>query len=148
MQNNVRSLIAHVRGPLEQRLVALENRAYVALATDNTITAAAYATLLTANITTVLTGGYLVITFSASGRKTTGIGSAYFQILVDGIVAKACYSGWGINFPFNSGMVVRVAVKKGAHTVLVQWKTDVNSLQINAASVVEEHAHLLVQEAA
>ncbi len=150
IQDNVRDLIEYIRGlRATERLATLESRAYAALAADTTILAAAYATLLTARITTVLASGYLVITFSACALKTTAAGYVSFQIVLDGAVVKGAYvttpaAGTG----FNVSMVVRAPVKKGAHVVLLQWKTSTSAAQINAATVVEEHAHLLVQEAA
>ncbi len=131
-----------------ERLAALENRAYTALATDAITASATHATLLTANITTVLEEGYLVITFTASGGHPTNLGTAYFQVLVDGVVKKGCYTTVPIAYAFCASIVVRVAVTRGDHTVLVQWRTDSASARISAQTVNEEHAHLLVQEAA
>ncbi len=131
-------------------LSALTNRSYVALATDTgNVAAGAYANLVTASITTVLTTGYLVITFSASGIQNASAASLFFQVLVDGVAVKGLFTTVpSAGYSFNVAMVVRRAVMKGAHTVAVQWKTNLNSARINAASVNEEHANLLVQEAA
>lgn len=128
-------------------VAALMNHAYATLVTDTTIATAAYATLLTATITTVLPTGHLVLSFSASGGKTTGAGTAFFELFVDGVLVKGCYVQVPLNVAFATSMVARAAVSKGTHTVLLKWRTDVSSLRINAASIGEEHAHLLVQEA-
>ncbi len=128
-------------------LAALTNRAYATLTTDVTNAVATYATLLTANITTVLASGFLIITISASGGKITNAGTPAFQVVVDGVATKACRTSVPLNFSFNVAMTVRVAVTRGAHIVLLQWKTDSASAVISAATVVENHAHLLVQEA-
>ncbi len=111
--------------------------------------ASAYTTLLTANITTVLATGYLVITCSASGIQITNPGTVFLEVLVDGVVAKGCFTSIPTaGFSFNLSMMVRVAVTRGPHVVLLKWKPNVSSAHINAATVVEEHAHMLVQEAA
>lgn len=129
-------------------LNALVNRSYVALATDTgNVAAAAYATLLTANITTVLATGYLIVTFSASGIQNTGSGTLFFQVLVDGVVRKGVYTTQEAGFSFNAAMVLRVPVTRGAHVVVLQGKTNNASYRINAATTNEEHASLLVQEA-
>lgn len=129
-------------------LNALINRSYAALATDFTqASTATYATLLTANITTVLARGYLVITFSASGQQITNASVDVFQVAVDGAAVKGCYTSTPLNGVFAVGMVVRVPVARGAHVVTLQTKVNSNSLTIHAASVNEEHAHMLVQEA-
>jgi hypothetical protein len=130
-------------------LNALLNRSFTALTTDTgTIAAGAYATLLTANITTVLASGYLLITFTASGVEVTTLGTASFQILVDGVVRKGAYTTVGAGSAFTAAIVIRVPVTRGAHVVLAQWKTSVANARINAATVNEEHAAMLVQEAA
>ncbi len=118
---------------------------YVALAADVTINIAAYATLLTANITTA-TGTLLNIRWSAAATNAAAA-SAFYQVLVDGVVTKGCRADIAAAGGTNSGMIIQVAVAPGAHTVLLQWKTNVNATKINAATVVEQHAHLLVQEA-
>lgn len=130
-------------------LRVLNNRKYIPLATDTgNVAAAAYADLLVADITTFLDNGFIIISFSASGIQVTNPGTAFFQLLVDGVVAKGMYTTVPTaGFSFNAAMLIRVAVKKGSHRVKVQWKTNVNSIHINAKTVVEEHAHLLVQEA-
>lgn len=147
IQGNVRSLIDFVR-ELAGSVAVLRNRSYVALTTSVTLAVAAYATLLTATITTLLDRGYLVISFSASAVQTTTTGIVYFQVVVDGTVAKGAFVSIVAGGAGTASMVVRVPVTKGAHTVLLQWKSSVANARINAASVVEEHAHLLVQEAA
>lgn len=129
-------------------LNAMVNRSYIALATDTgNVAAAAYATLLTAPITTVLATGFLIITFSASGLQNTSGGTLFFQVLVDGVVRKGCYTTQEAGFSFNASMVIRVAVTRGAHVVLLQGKTNAGSYRINAATVNEEHADMLAQEA-
>lgn len=131
-------------------LNAMVNRAYVALTTDVTLaTAASYATLLTANITTVLATGFLIVTFSTSAVKITTIGNMNFRVVVDGVAIKGAYStAQVINTAMCAAMVVRVPVTRGAHVVQLQWITNSNSARINAASIFEEHANMLVQEAA
>lgn len=130
-------------------LNAMVNRSYSALATDTgNVAAAAYATLLTAPITTVLVTGFLVVTFSVSGIQNVGAGATlFFQVLVDGVVRKGCYTTASAGFSFNASMVVRVPVTRGAHVVLLQGKTNAGSYHISAATVNEEHAHMLAQEA-
>ncbi len=128
-------------------IAVLNNRSYVALATDNTFAAAAYATLLTASITTLLARGFIIVTFSASGVQITNVASDEFQIVVDGVVVKGCYVSNAVNFAFVASMVVRVPVVRGPHTVKLQVKCTANSLRINAKTINEEHAHMLVQEA-
>lgn len=129
-------------------VTALANSTFERLTTDVTIaTSASYATLLTATIDTTLTSGNLDISFSASGQKITNNGSALFRILVDGVAARgmattcaAVTSSWAMS------LVDQVAVTKGPHTVLLQWRTDTSSLRILAASTAEHHACLRVQE--
>ena len=142
IQGNVRDVIAYLRS-----LVWLANRAYAALATDTgTIAAGAYATLLIANITTTLVKSFLLVSFTASGVQVTTLGTAFFQVLVDGAVVKGTYTTVAAGSAFAASMVVRVPVSKGAHSVALQWKTSVANARINASTVVEEHAHLYVEE--
>ena len=126
-------------------VAALANRAYVALTKDTLLNIAAYATLLSVNITTSLTSGFLVIQWSLAAGNASAC-SLFFQVLVDNIVQK----GTRVDVVAGGGgapsMVLRVPVTKGAHTVALQWKTNVNGAHCNAASTVEEHASLLVQE--
>jgi hypothetical protein len=130
-------------------IAVLNNRSYTALATDTgNVAAAAYAKLIDARITTLLSRGYLIITLSASGTQITNAATVFFQILVDGAVVKGLYTTVPVTFSFNAAMLVRVPVVKGTHVVTVQWKTNANSVRISAKTVNEEHAHLLVQEAA
>lgn len=124
----------------------LANRSYAALATDTTIAAAAYATLLTAQIMTLAPTGFLLVTFTASGLKTTAQGTISFQVLLDGVPVKGMHVGEGASFQFSASMLVRAPVKAGPHTVQLQWQTNISGAQINAASVNEEHASMLVQE--
>jgi hypothetical protein len=127
----------------------LNNRKYVPLATDVTIGIAAYATLLRADINTFLARGFLIITFTASTAHITNVATTYFQIVLDGTPIKATYTTFqAVPGAQNASIILQVPVRKGAHTVLVQWKTDNTSARINAKTVLEEHAHLLVQEAA
>jgi hypothetical protein len=142
IQEGVRDVIAYLRSEPWRLGVA-----YAALATNATIGIAAYATLLTADITTVLARSYLAISFSASSVHITNIATTSFQILVDGVVTKGCYVTYGTaGYAESVAMVIRVPVTRGPHRVLLQWKTDNTSARINASTVVEEHAHLLVQE--
>ena len=141
-QNGVRKTNEHV-----DVLRVLNNRAYAALVADTTIGIAAYATLLSARITTLLANGFLIITFSASSVHITNLATTRFQILVDGVVTKGCYVTYPVaGYAASVSMIIRVPVRRGGHVVDVQWKTDNTSARINATSVVEEHAHLLVQE--
>ncbi len=127
-------------------LAALTNYAYVPLKTDATTASATSSTLLTANITTVLESGFLLVTFTASGGHPTNLGTAYFVVVVDGVVTKGCYTTVPAASAWSAAIMIRVAVTRGAHTVLVKWATDSATLRISAATVATEHAHLLVQE--
>ncbi len=143
IQNNVRSLLEFVRG-----LLWLTRRAYVELATDSTTASATYATLLTATITSALARSYLVVSFTASGGHPTNLGTAYFQILLDGVVATGCYTTVPAAYAWNAAAIVRVPVTAGMHTVLLQWKTDSATLRISAATANEEHAAMSIHEEA
>ena len=133
---------------LAEQVAALQNRAYAALTTDSTAPLFTYATLLTANITTVLATGYLIVTFTASGAHITNPGQTYFQVLVDNVIKKGIGVTMTTGGSWSASIVLRTVVTRGPHVVLVQWNSDAASGRINAASTVEEHAHLLVQEAA
>ena len=121
--------------------------AFVEQTTDTgNVAAGAYATLLTANITTVLAASFLLINFSAAFVNSVQA-TVYFKALVDGVEVVSAYStvslaGGAANVP----MVGRKAVTPGAHTVLIQWKTGLGNVHINATSIPEEHASLWVQE--
>ena len=144
IQNNVRALSAYVRS-----LVWLTRRAYVELATDQLLaTSATFATLLTTTITTDRASSFLVVNFAASGIKLTGAGTAYFKIIVDGTAYKAVAVGVALNFRFCAALLQRIAVSAGLHTVRIDWRTDVSSVGIGAATVTEENAALSVHEEA
>lgn len=130
-------------------LNAMVNRGYVALAADVTLaTSATYATLLTANITTVLAGGFLIITWSASGDQITSAGTVLLRVTVDGVLVKGCATTIPLTFSWNASQVLRVPVARGPHVVKLTWRTNVSSVRILAATAPESHAHMLVQEAA
>ncbi len=127
-------------------LNALTNSAYVPLTTDVTISVAAYATLLSVPITTFLASGSLVINVSTSSLHQTGVGTNFFQVLVDGTPIKGTYVTGGTGYAVSASMVLRVPVRMGSHVVTLQWRTDANTARIAAATINEEHAHLFVQE--
>ncbi len=144
IQNMVRTLVEYLRG-----LLWLESNAYVALKTDISTASATYATILTASITTVAAHSFLNILFTASGSRITNAGTAFFQVLVDGVVVKGCQStvpSAGISYGFNVALVVLAPVIAGRHSVVVQWKTDSATSQISAASSVTEHAAVSIHE--
>ncbi len=144
IQQNVRNLIAYVRS-----LLWLTRRAYVALATDQVLaTSASYATLLSTTLTTDQRTGFVVANFSASGLKITGAGTAYFRLVVDGVAQKETAVGIALNFRFHAGLMQRVAVGAGLHTIRIDWRTDVSSVDIRPVTAAEEHAHLSVYEEA
>lgn len=133
--------------PLIRAIYAgIGNRAASTKGTDTTIGVAAYATLLTATITSLQATSILDIDFTASGIHITNQGTTYFQVVVDGTPVKGCYTTVGIGFAFTAAISCEAAVSAGEHTVLVQWKTDAASSRILAATVNEEHAHVLVRE--
>lgn len=141
IQNNVRAVVEYLRS-----LPWVMAHSYTALATDTTIGVAAYATLLTATITS--RQPYLLVHLSASGVQISSLGGVYFQILVDGVVAKGLYCTVPGGYAFSVAQVLRVAVAAGPHTVTVQWKSSVANARIAPVTVNEEHASLLIQEAA
>jgi hypothetical protein len=127
----------------------LNNRKFVKLAVDRTIGVAAYATLLSTDIITILDRGFLIITFTASTVHITNIATTYFQVVVDKVVVESCYTTFmAVPAALCASIVIMVPVLKGQHNVLVQWRTDNTSARINALTIPEEHANMLVQEAA
>lgn len=124
------------------------NQAFSSLKVDTTLAAGAYATLVSAVITTVLTSGHLVITMSMSGSQITNASVVLWQLVVDGVVLKGGYTNVALNNQFSASMVMRAGVLAGKHTVALQVKTTSSSVRFNATSVNEEHANLLIQEAA
>ncbi len=149
IQSNVRDLVAFVRNLRAiDRFAVLENRVYVALAANVAIGVTAYAALVSTTITTYLPNGHIDITFTASGANSASAANARFLVLVDGAPVKGTYAYTAAGQTFCGAIVLRVPVRAGKHAVAVQWKSDAGAALIRAASVVEEHAHLLVQEAA
>jgi len=148
-QQRLAQAAAVVTNSHRDMLLALVNRSYVELTTDFTQAGTAtYATLLTANITTVLATGYIITTFSVSGVQLTNASAEVFQVTVDGVATKGCYQSTILNGAFSAAMVIRTAVTRGPHVVRLQSKVNNNTMRISAATVNEEHAHMLVQEAA
>jgi hypothetical protein len=127
-------------------VAALMNRVYAALAVDVTIGIAAYAALFSATITTLLPTGNLDIIFTASGANSTATANMRFLVLVDNVSVGGTYGFTNAGQTFCSTIAVRVPVKAGKHVVTVQWKSDAGAARINAKTVAEEHAHLLLQE--
>jgi len=143
IQNNVRAIVEFIRS-----LLWLTRRAYASLSEDVTAPAA-YATLLTAKITTHSAKGFLSVAFTASGARLTNAATTFFQVLIDGKVVKGCQVTAAAAFGFSAAIVVRAPVSAGAHVVEVQWMTDnIVTSRINAASVVTEHAAMSVYEEA
>jgi hypothetical protein len=142
LSTNVRDLISFVRGLAQ----LTQNRAYAALAIDTTAGVSTYATLLTATITTALTNGYVLITFTASGLQLTSTGTVYFQVVVDGKVIKGTHATVAGGQAWCVSMIVRVPVTSGLHTVLLQWDSDVTGARINGKSANEDHAQMVVEE--
>ena len=144
IQSNVRDLITFVR-----TLTWMRQRTYVALGTDTTIALTSpltYVTLISATLTTVVKESYLLAIVSISGQKTTGAGTVYVRVLVDGAVAKGTYVTATASSFFAAPMIIRAAVSAGQHTIELQWATDVSSVRVNASSVVNEHAAMQVTE--
>ncbi len=63
------------------------------------------------------------------------------------MVLKGLKASIVATYAFPASMIARVAVSQGTHTVRVDWLTDTASVQVNPVTTVENHAHLLVQEA-
>lgn len=120
--------------------------AYDAVVADISTASAVYATILTANITTVLPTSFLLIQFSVSGHRLTNFATNYFLVYVDGTAQKGCYDSTPVSYGYTGGVTQRVAVTAGDHVVLVKWKTDSPTTYISGASVPEEHGTLFVQE--
>ncbi len=116
------------------------------VSTDISTSSGTYATILTANVTTTLASSYLDISFTASGAHITNAATTFFPVLVDGVPVKGTQSKVPANYGWSAAYRSRAAVAAGAHTVVVQWKTDNATARINASSLVEEHGHLHVRE--
>ena len=141
MQSNVRDLIAYVRN------TQLAVPSYVQQTTDLTVAAGAYAKLFDVQIRKLQVGSRLAIRFGASFVQLTAAGGVSFQVKLDGVVVKGTY----VTTPtataaYNAGIVLVVAALPGLHTVTVEWKDSAGSVRVNAKSIVEEHATLLVEE--
>lgn len=148
IQGNVRDLIASVR-TLAQDIRVLKNRTYVALGVDVTVAAGAYAKLIETTITTSLASGFLDVIVSTSGQELAAVGTKWFLVLVDGKAVKGAHTtSPAAGYAFSLAMFVRIPITAGKHTVTLQWKTDAGSGRINAKSIPEEHATMLVREAA
>ena len=144
IQNNVRTLVAYVRS-----LEWLRRRAYVAATADVTLaTAAAYAELIKTTITSDMVSSFLVVHFTASGLHITAQGTTLFRVVVDGTVAEGAWTTVAAGFAFSMAILTRVSVKAGLHNVVLEWRTDANSAQINASTAVEHHASMSVHEEA
>jgi hypothetical protein len=141
IQSSLRDVIAFLRG-MPWRLAVV----YAALATDATTTSATYVTLLTTQITTLLERGYLLITMTASGAQITSNAVNRMRVVVNGVALKGTYSVTTANQTWCLALVVRVAVTRGTHTVLLQWNTDAGTMRISGLTLPEEHAHLVVEE--
>lgn len=144
IQQNVRDLVVFVRN-----LEWLRRRAYVATTADTTTSSASYVELMSTTITSAMASSYLVLSFTASGVKSTNAGTVTFQIVVDGTAVKGCSIGTlTATWHWNAAIVVRVPVVAGLHTVRIDWATTTASVRVNAASLVDEHASLHVFEEA
>lgn len=125
---------------------AISNTVASSLATDTTIAAAAYATVLSSSITTTLQTGSIDISVSAGGTKTTAAGNVLFQVLVDGTVYGLGRTSAGLGLAFSLHASRRISVSRGPHTVVLQWQTGANSAQVNASSVATEHIRMIITE--
>lgn len=141
IQGNLRELITYV-----QSLAWLTRHAYVDLTVNKSIGVAAYAPLIQTTITTASANSFILVNFTASGDHPTNLGNVAFQIVVDNVAVKGCGMTAATAYGFNAATVLRVPVKRGAHTVVVQWKTDVLTARINAASSVNHHAAMSIRE--
>ncbi len=129
-------------------IAVLQNRAYAALAIDTTIGVAAYATLLTAAITSLLKNSFLIITVTVSGVKPATTGNVNFRVTVDGVAVRGTWCEATAGLRFALPLLVRTPVVQGLHVVNVQWLTNAGSARVFPATNIEEHASLLVQESA
>ncbi len=132
-------------------IAVLNNRAYATLAIDVTLASVVtYATLVTASLTSLLSNGFLIVTFTSSCTHTAGGATTYFRVVVDGAVQPGGFYVTAANAgdAFSAAIVVRVPVVRGPHRVDLQWRTDNNSSRIRPKTNISEHANMLVQEAA
>lgn len=132
-------------------IAVLNNRAYVALTVDSTLAGSAgvYTTLLTTSLTTLLATGFVIVTFTASCTHNNAGATTYFKVFVDGVAVRGCYATVTAGGEaFCEAILIRVPVTKGTHVVLLKWSTDNNTVRINAKTSANEHAAMLVQEAA
>lgn len=141
IQNNVRQVADYLRNTFW-----LTKRGYAALDAAKTASGT-YADLLSATITTVLGTGFLLIQFSASGIQNTSAGTVFFKIRLNGVDVKGLYKTVAAGYSFNVAMLVRTPVAARAHTVTVQWKTNVATATIDPVTTLEEHASLWLEEA-
>ncbi len=124
----------------------LANKAYANLALDTTIAATgSYVDLVSTTIRTKAPRTALVTTFTASGLKTTALGSGFFRVLVNGVVVRAFCVTSPAAYAWSASALVKTPVNAGTHTVTMQWATDSNSLRVFPVTATE-HAAMLVQE--
>ena len=113
--------------------------------TDVTTTSTTFTDLLTVNITT--TGGDLLIQASAGFKQSNDQQSVYFQVLIDDIVQRGAGATCrNQDIRGSMSIVLKRAVAAGARVVKLQWRVSANTGSVNAATVPEEHASLLVSE--
>ncbi len=144
IQSNVGDLIAYVRG-----ILWMQRRVFASLATDTgNVAAAEYATVASANLTTALERGYIVIHASASGIQNTSAGTNFIQVVVDGAAVKGAYTTVTATWSWNLSLVARVAVTKGQHAIALQWKTNNATASISAKTANEDHAAFFAHEEA
>ena len=148
IQNTILGIVAYLRS-----LIWMRRRAHVELLDDQTISItvypAGYVTLLTANIVTAEAKSILVVSFTASGIKTTAAGTVFFRVLIDDVVLRGAYvTVTTPGFSFTSAILCAGAVVAGGHVVKLQWMTNVTGAQILSKTTVEEHASMHVWEEA
>ena len=142
IQNNVRQIVQFLRD-----IFWVTKRAYVQLEVNSIIAASSsYVTLLQLDLASSQDKSFLLIDFHMSGSRLTTTATTYFQFVVDGVVTKGFYQSLSLNFGYSGSFQYRVPITKGVHRVLAQWRTDANSSQILARTVLSEYATLHLSE--
>lgn len=117
------------------------------ITTNVSTTSTSYIDLLSLNVTTTA-NSFLIVNFSAGCSNSSTNDWGQFKIVIDEISYVACIIANATTNTANSGgLVYRLQVATGTHTVKIQWLAGGGgTLRIRPTSSTVEHAVLTVKE--
>jgi len=126
----------------------LKQTLFTQITTDTTTTSTTFVAFLSQAVT-IVAGSDVIVNFTCAGSQNANSRTTFFQLLIDGTPTRGTGFGQSVaaNSPGSCALVYRATgLAVGAHTFAIQWRTSASTSQVRPATVINEHASLLLQE--